>query len=145
MYLVNIAAALTHAPGVLDLYFWLAWKSWTVNGTPGYLPLFGANGLKHQLGCKEYSTGKRFRQTLQKWIGRIKVLWPQCPAAIAPDGRFLAVRSSGPNALPRLRRRDVFSRLTRLEALLLSTGFPRTTKPIVRRDALLTITSHYLT
>jgi hypothetical protein len=89
----EVVSALTHAPGVLDLYLWLAWKSWTTNGTPAYIPLFGHNGLKHQLGCKDYSTDKRFRQSLHKWIGRIKVLWPQCPAVITADGRLLVVRS----------------------------------------------------
>jgi hypothetical protein len=28
----EVAAALAHAPGVLDFYVWLVWRSWTVNG-----------------------------------------------------------------------------------------------------------------
>jgi hypothetical protein len=30
----EVVAALAHAPGVLDFYIWLVWKSWTVIGTP---------------------------------------------------------------------------------------------------------------
>jgi hypothetical protein len=90
----EVVAALTHAPGALDLYLWLVWKSWTVNGTAARIPLFADNGLKNQLGSKEYSTDKRFRQRILQWIGRIKLLWPECPAAITEDGRSLVVRSS---------------------------------------------------
>jgi hypothetical protein len=34
-------SALAHAPGVLDLYLWLVWKSWTINGHPARIPLVG--------------------------------------------------------------------------------------------------------
>jgi len=42
-------AALAHAPGLLDFYIWMTWKTWTVNGQPARVPLFGPNGLTHQL------------------------------------------------------------------------------------------------
>jgi hypothetical protein len=90
----DVVAALAHAPGLLDFYIWLVWKSWTVNGTPARIPLFSETGLKNQLGCKEYSADKRFRQRILQWIGRIKLLWPECPAAITADGRSLVVHSS---------------------------------------------------
>jgi hypothetical protein len=90
----EVVAALTHAPGALDLYLWLVWKTWTVSGAPVRIPLFADNGLKNQLGSKEYSADKRFRQRIVQWIRRIKVLWPECPAAITEDGRSLVVRSS---------------------------------------------------
>jgi hypothetical protein len=51
----EVVVALTHAPGALDLYLWLVWKTWTVNGTLVRIPLFAENGLKNQRGCKEYS------------------------------------------------------------------------------------------
>ena len=90
----EVVAALSHAPGALDLYLWLVWKTWTVNGAPVRIPLFADNGLKNQLGSKEYSADKRFRQRILQWIGRIKILWPECPVAITEDGSSLVVRSS---------------------------------------------------
>jgi hypothetical protein len=87
-------ASLANAPGILDFYLWLVWKSWTLNGKPAYIPLFGPNGLDSQLGSKEYSAERRFRRTLLIWIRRVKVLWAQCPTEISRDGQFLVVRSS---------------------------------------------------
>jgi hypothetical protein len=86
-------AALAHAPGILDFYIWLVWRSWTVNGSPAYVPLFTASGLCTQLGTTDYPA-RRFRQLIGQWLRRVKTLWPQCPADIAPDGNCLIVRSS---------------------------------------------------
>ena len=41
----EVVAALAHAPGVLDFYVWLVWKSWTLNGNSARIPLFDGNGL----------------------------------------------------------------------------------------------------
>jgi hypothetical protein len=38
-------ACFAHAPGTLDFYIWLVWKSWTVNGIQTRIPLFGPHGL----------------------------------------------------------------------------------------------------
>ncbi len=90
----EVIAALAHAPGVLDFYIWIVWKSWTVNGTPSRIPLFADCGLKDQLGTKDYSAEKRFRQTIVEWIRKVKALWPECPAAISEDGQSLIVTSA---------------------------------------------------
>jgi hypothetical protein len=90
----EVIAALANAPGILDFYLWLVWKSWTLGSKPAFIPLFGPNGLDFQLGTKEYSAERRFRQTLLSWIRRVKVLWPQCPTEISRDGLLLVVRSS---------------------------------------------------
>ena len=60
----QVVAALAHAPGVLDLYLWTAWKSWTINGGPAHIPLAGPTGLSQQLGTTEYSRDRRFRGKL---------------------------------------------------------------------------------
>jgi hypothetical protein len=89
----EVVAALAHAPGILDFYIWLVWRSWAVNGSAAYVSLFTASGLCSHLGTTEYPA-RRFRQLIGQWLRRVKTLWPQCPANIAPDGNQLIVKSS---------------------------------------------------
>jgi hypothetical protein len=72
----EVVSALAHAPGVLDLYVWLVWKSWTVSGHPARIPLAGAGGLDEQLGVIEYSLHRRFRHKLITWLAKVKAFWP---------------------------------------------------------------------
>ena len=51
----HVVAALAHAPGILDFYLWIVWKSWTVKGREVRVPLTGPGGLSLQLGTREYS------------------------------------------------------------------------------------------
>jgi hypothetical protein len=90
----EVIAALAHAPGILDLYVWMVWKSWTLNGSRACVPLFAPCGLGSQLGTTEYSAKKRFRQAISDWIVKVRALWPDCPAEISEDGTSLIVRSS---------------------------------------------------
>ena len=90
----EVVSALAHAPGVLDFYLWIVWKSWTVNGHSLYIPLTGLMSLAQQLGTKEYSRNRRFRQKILAWLRQVKAFWPTCPARISTDGRFLIVDSS---------------------------------------------------
>jgi hypothetical protein len=90
----EVVSALAHAPGVLDLYLWLVWKSWTINGTPARIPVFGPGGLNEQLGTTEYSLDRRFRHTIVGWLKKVKAFWPECPAAVTHDRRILIVNSS---------------------------------------------------
>ncbi|HXW14691.1 MAG TPA: replication protein RepA, partial [Terriglobia bacterium] len=90
----QIVACLANAPGLLDFYVWIVWKSWTLKAGPARIPLFGPQGLQAQLGVATYSRNKRFRQTLRQWMERIKLFWPECPAELSHDGNFLIVRSS---------------------------------------------------
>lgn len=64
-----------------------------MNGCPAYVPLFTVSGLCSQLGTTEYPA-RRFRQLIGQWLRRVKALWPECPAEIAPDGERLLVKSS---------------------------------------------------
>jgi hypothetical protein len=90
----EVVAALAHAPGVLDFYLWLVWKTWTINGQPAWIPLIGPGGLNKQLGGTEYSLDRRFCHAVVTWLKKVKVFWPECPAVVSNDRRFLAVHSS---------------------------------------------------
>ena len=90
----DVVAALAHAPGLLDFYVWITWKSWTVNGLCARVPIFGPNGLSNQLGTQYYSVERLFRHKLLQWLGQVKQLWPECPACVSEDGRYLVVRSA---------------------------------------------------
>jgi hypothetical protein len=78
------------APAVLDLFTWLAYRCFIAKSQER-IPLFGEFGLAAQLGCVEYSRPRRFRAMLEQWIRTIRAAWPQCPAAICPDGRNLRI------------------------------------------------------
>ena len=90
----EVVAALAHAPGVLDFYMWLVWKSWTVNGRPTSLPLIADFGLNQQLGSAEYDDARFFRRKVRMWLQQVKALWPECPALISADGSVIIVQSS---------------------------------------------------
>jgi Plasmid encoded RepA protein len=87
-------AILASAPGVLDFYIWLVWKSWNVKTDLARVPLFGDGGLTSQLGCGEYSCERFFRRKLSAWLRRVVTIWPQCPARISKDGSCLLVEPS---------------------------------------------------
>lgn len=89
----EVVSSLAHSPGVLDLYLWLAWKSWTVN-VSSRIPIVGPAGLCDQLGAVQYSSPRRFRHLIVQWLARIKAYWPECPATITSDRRLLIVHSS---------------------------------------------------
>ena len=84
---VKVLAA---APGVLDLFMWLAYRCYVAKG-PERIPFFGEFGLAHQLGSVEYSRPRRFRAMLEQWLATIRVMWPECPAKMATDGRNLEI------------------------------------------------------
>jgi hypothetical protein len=91
----RMVAALANAPGTLDLYVWLVWRSWSLaEGQWARIPPFGTTGLAQQLGSKEYGRDRDFRKKLAKWLREVKAWWPECPADGSPDGRFLIVSSA---------------------------------------------------
>jgi hypothetical protein len=87
----EVIAALANAPGVLDFYVWLVWRSFTLRGRPARIPLLGTAGLAQQLGNAPYAVARTFRLTVQRWLRIVRALWPQCPATLAEDGLFLIV------------------------------------------------------
>lgn len=90
----EVVANLSNAPGVLDLYLWLVWKTWSLSGHAIRVPLFGSGSLSDQLGNRQYSADRFFRRKLSCWLSEIKTLWPECPAEISCDGRSLSLKSS---------------------------------------------------
>jgi hypothetical protein len=90
----EVAAALAHAPGVLDFYMWLVWKSWVVNGRPAAVPLIAEFGLNQQLGSVDYDEARFFRRKVRTWLQQVKALWPECPASLSADGSTIIVQSS---------------------------------------------------
>ena len=90
----EVLAALANAPGLLDFYVWLAWRSFTVRGHTARIPLFGPSGLSAQLGNAPYVVARTFRLTVQRWLRTIRALWPECPANVSQDGNCLTINSS---------------------------------------------------
>jgi len=87
---LDAVKVLASAPAVLDLFVWLTYRCFSAKGSEK-IPLFGDFGLAQQLGCVEYSRPRRFRAMLEQWLIPIRGLWPECPAAISSDGRYLIV------------------------------------------------------
>ena len=90
-------AALARAPGVLDFYMWLVWKSWSVKGRPASVPLVSPNGLSEQMGSAENAQPRLFRYKIKTWLRQVKALWPERPATISPTGDAILVQSSQRN------------------------------------------------
>lgn len=92
----EVVALLAYAPGVLDLYVWLVWKTWSLKDHCVRIPLFGVGGLSEQLGTEEYSANRFFRRKIHHWL-RVQTLWPECPASISQDGWNLILYSARRN------------------------------------------------
>jgi hypothetical protein len=84
---------LAGAPAVLDLFMWLSYRCFLAKGQE-VIPLLGAFGLAGQIGSIEYARPRRFREKLDQWLNSIRVLWPECPAHISPDGLGLIVNQA---------------------------------------------------
>jgi hypothetical protein len=95
---MNIIRELSSAPGILDLYMWLTWRCGKT-GESVQIPLFGEYGIAHQLGMADQAP-RTLRQTLKRWLARIKVYWPDVPAELSKDGDHLTVKF-GLNVLPK--------------------------------------------
>lgn len=98
-------AALAHAPGVLDFYMWLVWKSWTVKGHPAKVPLVAPNGLSEPLESVIYTHPRLFRFKIRAWLRQVRALWPECPATISPNGDSIVIQSS--NRSPAIKARKM--------------------------------------
>lgn len=67
---------------------WLAYCCF-ITKTDERIPLWGGFGLTAQLGSVEYTRPRRFRAMLEQWLTQVRSVWPECPARICPDGRYL--------------------------------------------------------
>jgi len=87
---LEIVKSLSSAPAVLDLFVWLSYRCFTAKDKDA-IPIFGPFGLVQQLGAVEYARPRKFREKLLQWLRTIRLVWPECPANIRPDGRYLLV------------------------------------------------------
>src|SRR5262249_7671445 len=84
----DVVRGLANNPGCLDLYTWLAWRCFQARSEE-LIPLFGAFGLANQLGVQEYERERKFRERLRRWLALVKLYWPECPAKVSGNGRYL--------------------------------------------------------
>lgn len=100
---------LKESPAALDLYIWLAWRTFKLR-VDGGVPLFGPTGLFAQLGTTTTDPYKA-RQQLKDWLHTISLFWPECPAELSEDGEYLllypprthaefAIQANAPILLP---------------------------------------------
>jgi len=87
---VDAIKVLASAPAVLDLFMWLVYRCFVAKREEK-IPLFGDFGLTAQLGSVEYTRPRRFRAMVQQWLSTIRTVWPECPAKISREGRYLSV------------------------------------------------------
>jgi hypothetical protein len=85
--------ALASSPACLDLYLWLAWRSFGIRHMQR-IPIEGTNGLAAQLGSSPYGRLRDFQRTLARWIKRIRTVWPDCPARLERNERSLIIANS---------------------------------------------------
>jgi hypothetical protein len=75
--------------------FWICSCGWsTVASSPKreeQIPLFGDFGLTAQLSSVGCTRTRRFRSMVKQWLRTIRNVWPECPAKISQDGRYLSV------------------------------------------------------
>jgi len=88
---LEAAKALSSSPAVLDLYMWLSYRCFAARGEER-IPLFGDFGLVHQFGSAVYARPRKFRERLERWTDLVRIMWPECPAFISPDGRAIIVK-----------------------------------------------------
>jgi hypothetical protein len=84
----EVVRVLANNPGCLDLYTWLTWRCYQAK-TAERIPLFGPFGLAAQLGVQEYARERKFRERISRWLKIVHVYWPECPAIVSHDRRFL--------------------------------------------------------
>ena len=87
---LEAAKALSSSPAALDLFTWISYRCFVAKGEER-VSLFGEFGLANQLGCVPYSRPRRFRERLEQWLRLVRAMWPECPARISEDGRYLLV------------------------------------------------------
>jgi len=87
---MEAAKALSSSPAALDLFMWLSYRCFVAKGRER-VPLFGDFGLVNQLGSSDYARPRKFRERLEGWLGQVRAMWPECPAAIDTTGTGLWV------------------------------------------------------
>ena len=87
-YRLEVVKEIQNAPTLLNLYLFLSYRIYSVwrqrqaglgNGVVK-IPLFGDNGLKHQLGSP--INNRSFKLRLKGYLEELKKYWPNCPAEL---------------------------------------------------------------
>lgn len=86
---------------------WLSHRCFIAKGDER-IPLFGPYGLAAQISSVEYARPRRFRETLERWLDAVRLLWPNCPARINGDGQSLRI-ARAVAVLPERNERLMFS------------------------------------
>jgi Plasmid encoded RepA protein len=92
---LQAARALSSSPAALDLYNWLSHRC-HIAKREHRVPLFGPIGLTAQLGIAEYARARKFRERLEQWLRLVNLMWPECPAHISLDGKWLLIGPASP-------------------------------------------------
>jgi hypothetical protein len=87
---LEVVKLLASSPGISDLFVWLSYRCFTAKSKES-IPIFGDFGLVQQIGTAEYTGPRRFRQRLNQWLRRIRLLWPDCSAEISSDDFYLVI------------------------------------------------------
>ena len=45
-----------------------------------------------QLGIAEYARPRKFRERFEQWLRLVNLMWPECPANLSPDGKWLRIQ-----------------------------------------------------
>lgn len=93
---LNTVRALKSNAAALDLYCWMAMRSWRCQKSGEAevrVPLFGESGLVAQLGS-QMSAPKLIRKALRCQLDLVRTVWRECPNEL--DGDVFVVRSANP-------------------------------------------------
>ena len=86
----DVVRGLVHAPGALDFFMWLSWRSHGMTGV-ARIPLVSEFGLSGQLGSLGYSRDRDFKRAVAGWLTTVRTFWPNCPASLSSDGTLLII------------------------------------------------------
>lgn len=93
---LNTVRALKSNVAALDLYCWMAMRSWRckrVGEKEVRVPLWGESGLVAQLGS-QLSEPSDVRKALRRQLGLIKTVWRECPNGL--EGDVFIIRPANP-------------------------------------------------
>jgi hypothetical protein len=94
---LEVIRLLAASPGALDLYLWLAYRTFTAKGSQA-IPLFGPHGLQAQLGCTEYSRPRRFRAMLAQWLSTMASVSPRQLGSVCVTSNHLELADPRENS-----------------------------------------------
>jgi hypothetical protein len=87
----EVVRALANAPGALDFYMWLRWRTYGCTREQ-QIPLLGPGGLAQQLGAEPYTRERDFRRTLKRFLDTLRCFWPDCTAELSVTSNHLILK-----------------------------------------------------